>query len=74
MVSFVKLAPVAWNEFDPVLRSPDVHERQMDAWSCGLFVMIAMQSFVDRWEGPLLGESAKEDMRVGALQALLNIP
>lgn len=65
---------VNWDIFDFAAWSPPEDERQVDAWSCGLFVMIAMQAFLDEWSTPLLGESAKESVRAGALQALLNVP
>lgn len=65
---------IGWKALRSSVRSPPVQERQIDNWSCGLFVMVAIQSFSDSWETPLLGESAKEDVRVGALRALLNVP
>lgn len=55
------------------VRSPAPHEQQIDSWSCGLFVMMAIQTFADGWEQPLLGVSAREDIRAGALRALLNV-
>ncbi|EIW56114.1 uncharacterized protein TRAVEDRAFT_50602 [Trametes versicolor FP-101664 SS1] len=63
-----------WSTMSMSVRSPAPHEQQMDSWSCGLFVMIAMQTFADNWEHPLLGDSAKEAVRAGALRALLNVP
>lgn len=57
-----------------VVRSPPPQERQIDSWSCGLFVMVAFQAFSDNWAMPLVGETAKEDVRSGALRALLNVP
>lgn len=63
-----------WPTMGILLRSPALDERQIDNWSCGLFVMIAIQSFVDGWKDPLLGVSAREDVRAGALRALRNVP
>ncbi|KAI0642503.1 hypothetical protein C8Q79DRAFT_1013195 [Trametes meyenii] len=60
--------------FESVVTLPSEDDLQIDNWSCGLFVMIAMQSFIDEWATPLLGESAKEDVQAGALRALLNVP
>lgn len=68
------MKPVAWEDLDFVVWSPAYEERQLDSWSCGLFVMIAMQTFLDEWTTPLLGESAKEAVRAGALAALLKVP
>lgn len=54
--------------------SPPELERQLDAWSCGLFVMMAMQVFAAGLGGQAPGETEKEGMRAGALQALLERP
>ncbi|KAI1782137.1 hypothetical protein LXA43DRAFT_977717 [Ganoderma leucocontextum] len=63
-----------WEKLTFTIHSPSEEDCQIDSWSCGLFVMIAMQAFADRWSRPLLGESAKEHVRAGALDALLNLP
>ncbi|KAL1941730.1 hypothetical protein VTO73DRAFT_6730 [Trametes versicolor] len=68
------LQSIQWDLFPFVVRSPSEGDRQRDSWSCGLFVMIAMQNLADGWPEPLLGESAKEDVRAGALHALSAAP
>lgn len=65
---------IGWKALHSSVRSLPVQERQIDSWSCGLFVMVAIQSFSDNWDTPLLGESAKEDVRIGVLRTLLNVP
>lgn len=68
------MADVSWDTYSFTVRTPPAGDRQVDSWACGLFVMIAMQVFADRWTQPLLGESAKEAVRAGALRALLGAP
>ena len=56
--------------------SPNELQRQMDTWSCGLFVVLAMQEFSFGNTSSLsysLGEANKEDARQQALDALLSI-
>ncbi|KAI0645527.1 hypothetical protein C8Q79DRAFT_1104104 [Trametes meyenii] len=70
----LNMSAVDWSVMTASVHLPAPHDQQIDSWSCGLFVMIALQAFADKWKAPLLGESAKEHVRAGALQALLNIP
>ncbi len=71
---FLGLPSMQWDLFPFFVRSPGKYDRQVDSWSCGLFVMIAMQNLANGWPNPLLGESAKEDVRAGALRVLSAAP
>ncbi|KAI0676072.1 hypothetical protein C8Q78DRAFT_1007946 [Trametes maxima] len=70
----LQMPAMDWSAMTTLVRLPGPCDQQIDSWSCGLFVMIALQSFADEWKTPLLGESAKEHVRAGALQALLKVP
>ncbi|KAI1786080.1 hypothetical protein LXA43DRAFT_975946 [Ganoderma leucocontextum] len=67
------MSPTKWDAMSFTIRSPRDDDQQTDCWSCGLFVMIAMQAFVDGWQGPLLGRCAIACIRDAALTALLKI-
>ena len=62
-----------WEIMAKIVYSPEESERQIDAWSCGLFVMAAIQAFVDR-SVHIPGNRAKETTRQMALEALQLVP
>lgn len=63
-----------WKSMKTTVCSLEPSERQIDGWSCGLFTMIALQTFADGWRSPLLGQSTVESVRAGALHALRKVP
>ncbi|KAI0739803.1 hypothetical protein C8Q80DRAFT_1124129 [Daedaleopsis nitida] len=70
----LNLPPLAWTTIPFSVCSPTSEaECQIDSWSCGIVVMIAMQHFAERCEGPLLRRSVQEAARVGALCALCDV-
>ncbi|KAH9853326.1 hypothetical protein C2E23DRAFT_859281 [Lenzites betulinus] len=72
--SCLVLPQLAWDAYSFTVIAPSEAERQWDSWSCGLFVMTAIQHLADDWAPPLLGDSAKEYVRAGALKSLLGAP
>ncbi|KAH7903097.1 hypothetical protein BJ138DRAFT_1120733 [Hygrophoropsis aurantiaca] len=64
-----KISP--WNK---VLASPPPLQRQMDAWSCGLFTMMAMQAYALRHSFDLVGHDQKDAIRQKAFKMLINLP
>jgi hypothetical protein len=58
------------------VQSPPVTERQIDNWSCGIFVMMAAQAFAIGEEtiDQAATNNKKELMRQGCLSTLLSIP
>jgi hypothetical protein len=60
-----------WNRWTRVLSSPSELQRQMDGWSCGIFVMLAMQ-LCSRGESPTHATNDLiPDMRNDVLTLLL---
>ncbi|KAI0729049.1 hypothetical protein C8Q72DRAFT_944230 [Fomitopsis betulina] len=68
------MSAMDWKSMKTTVCSPEPSERQIDGWSCGLFTMIALQTFADGWRSPLLGQSTVESVRAGALHALRKVP
>ncbi|KDQ54442.1 hypothetical protein JAAARDRAFT_49391 [Jaapia argillacea MUCL 33604] len=72
---FIKSPKIEWGveKWKRTLCSPVELERQLDSWSCGLFVMMALKSFADNLDHcQYVRDSLKGDIQAGALQALLN--
>ncbi|KAJ2966730.1 hypothetical protein NUW54_g13722 [Trametes sanguinea] len=67
------MSSIDWSTLQLSLRSPEASEQQVDGWSCGLFVIGAIKAFVNNWQSPIPGESAKEDVRAEALRSFLNV-
>ncbi|OSC98921.1 hypothetical protein PYCCODRAFT_1396354 [Trametes coccinea BRFM310] len=63
-----------WTTMAFSLCSPDASEQQIDGWSCGLFVMMALKSFAKDWQEPIGGQSLKDSVRAEALRVLLAAP
>lgn len=57
-----------------VLYSPPYRQRQLDAWSCGLFVMMAVDAFGQNSGFHDTGDEHKHVMREKALRVLLTLP
>ena len=55
------------------LEAPPVRERQLDGWSCGLFVLMAMKALAKRRGWDSVVDSKKDEMRTMAIQELLTI-
>ncbi|KAF9236407.1 hypothetical protein BU15DRAFT_76980 [Melanogaster broomeanus] len=57
-----------------VLTTPSVRQQQIDDWSCGLFTMMAMQTYVMRHSLELVGDDQKHGMRRKVLTLLIDLP
>jgi hypothetical protein len=58
-----------------VVRSPPQQERQIDIWSCGLFVLMALRCFASGLNYEVgCANTVKETMRAACLRALMTIP
>jgi len=53
--------------------APPAGQRQLDGWSCGLFVLMAMKTLTDRGSWDSVVDAKKDNMRALAIQELLTI-
>ncbi|KAJ6631496.1 hypothetical protein B0H10DRAFT_1938373 [Mycena sp. CBHHK59/15] len=56
------------------LSSPVELERQLDLWSCGLFVVMAVKAVADQKDWSAVGDSHKNEMRKIMFDAMSSIP
>ena len=56
------------------LYSPPELQQQIDDWACVLFLMMGMKILTKRSGFDGVKEDAKDEMRLEALEALLNLP
>lgn len=54
--------------------SPTALQRQMDSWSCGLFLLMAMWAYTTKEGFEQVCNDEKEKMRAKVLKTLLDIP
>ena len=76
LLQFIDGRKFEWDGFKTAVQVPSQRlERQMDIWSCGLFVLMALeciatgQSYDEHCK-----DSLKEKMRGKCLNALLSLP
>ncbi|KAI0039899.1 hypothetical protein FA95DRAFT_1612214 [Auriscalpium vulgare] len=62
------------SEWRRLVKSPKPEQRQLDAWSCGLFCLLAAEEFARGTGFNSNGNNHKDSIRTEALQRLLCIP
>lgn len=66
---------INWKLWSSSVYSPDELDGQIDAWSCGLFLLMIMQCLAaDIDYKRFWRDSCKEKMREDCLDALLTLP
>ncbi|KIJ63901.1 hypothetical protein HYDPIDRAFT_29246 [Hydnomerulius pinastri MD-312] len=56
------------------LITPSTQQQQMDDWSCGLFAMMAMQTYAMQHSLELVGDDQKDAIRRKVLTLLIDLP
>lgn len=76
VLDFIGKPTLEWSKlfWKRVLYSPPYRQRQLDAWSCGLFVMMAVDAFGQNSGFHDTGDEHKHVMREKALRVLLTLP
>ena len=73
----IRAPPVIWNEggWNRTLVSPPALQCQMDGWSCGLFVIMAIIALTDgstNWDS--VADRNKDAVRIVVLDTVLTVP
>lgn len=72
---FLKQDKIDWQDkrWKRNLYSPPELQQQIDGWACGLFLMMGMKALTKRTRLDGVKEDAKDEMRLEALEALINL-
>jgi hypothetical protein len=71
---YLSASKIDWKGWIRQVLYPPESQRQLDGWACGLFLMMAMRACIARTGFETVTDDAKEEMRKGALNTLLNLP